>query len=179
MMNKSSLNCVVRRTAPASAAVLILHAYSPKLRVQTDCSTGGRTKQSFKDECDINNIMARFKRTGVLDFAAKNEPRYGDCTGVDFAAAMNLVANANSMFQELPSHIRARFENDPYQFLNFVHDDRNMEEARELGLLSTPVPQGTPAQDPPVEPATDVPAPRRERVKPGVRDDPRHPADDK
>lgn len=113
----------------------ILLAYGPKLRVQIDCSQGGRTKQSFREECDINNIMARFKKTGVLDFAAKNEPRYADCTGANFTQAMNIIAAANSMFEELPSHLRARFENDPVQFLDFVQDDKNRDEAQELGLL--------------------------------------------
>lgn len=95
----------------------------------------GRTKQSFKDECDINNIMSRFARTGVLDFAARNEPRYGDCTGLDFTESMQRVAAANTLFQELPAKLRDRFKNSPAEFLDFVQNDANREEAMELGLL--------------------------------------------
>lgn len=95
----------------------------------------GRTKQSFKDECDINNIMKRFARTGVLDFAARQEPRYGDCTGLEFTESMQRVAAANTMFHELPSHIRDRFKNSPAAFLDFVNNDANRVEAEKMGLL--------------------------------------------
>lgn len=112
-------------------------AYGPKLKVTLDCPPGfGRTKQSFKDDSDINNIVARFKKTGVMDFAARNEPRYGDAvSGTDFQTAMNVIAQAKSMFAELPAGLRGKFENDPAKFLDFVHDEENEAQMRELGLL--------------------------------------------
>lgn len=118
-----------------STTVLIISAYSPKKRLRTTFSTKGRTKQAFKAECDINNILSRFLRTGVMDFANKNQARYGDCTGVEYQAAMCTVAAAKSMFNDLPAHIRNRFENEPAQFLDFVQDEKNREEAAALGLL--------------------------------------------
>lgn len=114
---------------------IIYSAYSPKIPFQLTCTTNGRTKQSFKDECDINTIIKRFLKTGVLDFQAKNEPRYGDCSGIEYQAAQNTVAAAKSLFNELPAALRARFENEPAKFLDFVNDDRNREEATKLGLL--------------------------------------------
>lgn len=96
----------------------------------------GRTKQSFKDEMDINHIVKRFLKTGVLEFTRKNEPRYGDTTGIEFQAAMQTVAEAKSMFNDLPSELRARFENEPAQFLDFIQDENNYDEARKLGLLN-------------------------------------------
>lgn len=100
------------------------------------------TKQSFKDECDINKIMARFQKTGALTHYASNAPHYGDATDVQLADAMNLVANAENMFAELPSSIRKRFKNDPGRFLNFVQDPKNLEEMQKLGLAgsSKPIP---------------------------------------
>lgn len=122
-------------------------AYSPKTRVQTFNTEPSRTKQSFKAECDINTIISRFLKTGTLDFAAKNEPRYGDCTGIEYQSAMQTVAAAKTLFQELPAALRARFENEPAHFLDFVHDEKNRDEARELGLLK-------PATEPVAAPAT-------------------------
>lgn len=111
-------------------------AYGPKLKVQhhTPPNTG-RTKQSFKDECDINKIMSRFEKTGVLDFATRYEPRYADVTGVSFSAAMDVVAQANSMFHAMPARVRDRFQNDPGKFFDFVQNPNNREEAEALGLL--------------------------------------------
>lgn len=110
-------------------------AYGPKLKVTLDCPPGfGRTKQAFKAETDINTIIASYLRTGVLDFAKKHEPRYGDVIGADFQSAMNIIASAKSMFEDLPAQLRARFENDPAKFLDFVQDERNTAELEELGL---------------------------------------------
>lgn len=112
-----------------------LSAYGPKLSSALTCPETGRTKQSFKAECDINNIMAKYQKTGVLDFARKNEPRYGDCVGAEFNSAMLLVAGAQSMFQQLPSSTRAYFKNDPAAFLDFVDDPKNYDEMARMGLL--------------------------------------------
>lgn len=114
--------------------------YSPRRRVSVDCSASaanpGRTKQSFRDECDINVLMRRYQETGVLDFVQKREPQYGDVTGVDFRESMELVAEASEAFNELPSSLRDRFQNDPAKFLDFVSDKKNLPEMGELGLLS-------------------------------------------
>lgn len=124
----------------------IRSAYSPPVKVAFSSSAPSMTKQSFKRECDINHIMSRFQKTGVIEFAKRFEPRYGDATGVDFRAAMQLIAEAKTMFQELPSSTRARFRNDPANFLEFVNNPANAAEARELGLLK-------PEEPAPVEPA--------------------------
>ncbi|WNK13493.1 MAG: internal scaffolding protein [Microvirus sp.] len=94
-----------------------------------------RTKQQFKDECDINVIMARYQDTGVLDFVNKHSPQFLDATGQDFQTSMQTVADARSMFMDLPSSLREKFQNDPAQFLDFVHDEKNLPEMAEMGLL--------------------------------------------
>jgi hypothetical protein len=40
------------------------------------------------------------------------------------------------MFEDLPSSIRSRFENQPSQFLDFVHDENNLQEMQQMGLLN-------------------------------------------
>jgi phage internal scaffolding protein len=120
-------------------APLIRTAYGPKLVVEifTPPDAVG-AKQSFKDECDINVLMARYLQTGLIDFVEEHEPQYGDCTGVpgDFQTAMNTVIQAETMFADMPAKLRARFENDPGKFLDFVQTDANRKEALELGLIS-------------------------------------------
>lgn len=110
-------------------------AYGAKLVVQKHFDGPGRTKQAFKDECDINNIMARYMKTGVIDFVNKHQGQYGDVTGLDYQEAMETIAQSKTLFNELPSTIRSRFENDPALFLDFVHDPANEEEMHELGLM--------------------------------------------
>lgn len=122
-------------------------AYGKKRPVDLGDFGEGLTKQSFKDECDINNIVASFARDGLADFVQAREPQYADVTGADFQEAMNTVISARAMFDELPSKLRDRFENDPQQFLDFVQDPESRQEAIELGLVS-------PGREADSEPAT-------------------------
>lgn len=134
----------VRLTKPYLART----AYGPKLRIQQRFAANGRTKQSFKAECDINNIMARYLKTGVLEHVRSTVGQYLDVTGADFQAAQELVAGAKSMFHMLPSDIRTRFENNPAEFLKFMENPKNAEEARELGLLPPEPKVATPLATP-------------------------------
>lgn len=116
-------------------------AYSPKLKVDLDFTDQiSLTKQSFAKECDINTIMLKYQKTGLIDHLNKYEGRYGDFTNVsDYQTSLNAVMAAQDEFLSLPSSLRARFENDPAQFLQFVHDENNREEAIQLGLIKAPV----------------------------------------
>lgn len=82
-----------------------------------------RTKQSFKEECDVNNIMRKYFRTGQLPELARREPKYGDFASVpDYQEALNTVLRAETIFQALPSSVRAECQNDPAVFLERVKD---------------------------------------------------------
>lgn len=108
--------------------------YGPKLKQSITFQGPGKTKQSFKDECDINTIMARYQVSGLIDHFNPSQPQYLDCTGADYQLAMQTVASAMSMFQELPSSVRSRFENDPAKFLDFAQNPENLPEMAEMGL---------------------------------------------
>ncbi|MDC0344486.1 hypothetical protein OAM66_03175 [Pelagibacteraceae bacterium] len=95
-----------------------------------------RTKQSFADECEINNIMAKFQQTGVINHAAKHQATYGQADGTTFQEAMNIVIEAQEAFSDLPSSLRSRFGNDPAAYLNFVSNEENYPEMERLGLLN-------------------------------------------
>lgn len=105
-------------------------------RFKTELEGESMTVQDAKDECDINRILAKFNRTGVIDHVAKYEPQYGEMTGVDFQDAMFKVSSAQTMFQELPAATRRKFDDDPAKFLDFVSDKANRDQFVELGIAS-------------------------------------------
>jgi len=139
------------------------NAYSPRKRVVTPVVGESRTKQSFKDECDINRIMSRYQNTGVMEFVNKREARYADVTAFDYQEACNLVAGANSMFHDLPSALRSRFDNDPGQLLAFLDNPSNLQEAVSLGLVNPPA--SVPAVGSLGETAAQSAAPQQEAPK--------------
>lgn len=100
----------------------------------------GRTKQAEAAACDINNIMAKYAKTGVLEHAKRYEGQYGDFTSVeDFHSNIQTIVQADEAFLSLPAKVRKRFDNDPANFLAFATDDANYDEMIEMGLLTRPV----------------------------------------
>ena len=100
----------------------------------------GRTQQHQKDECDINLIIKRHTPEQIALMATQNEGQYGDATSVDYHAAQNIIANANTMFNDLPSELRNQFNNDPASFLDFTSNEANHAEMREMGIME-PLPK--------------------------------------
>lgn len=100
------------------------------------CEDMTLTQQHPKDECDINNILRQFNITGQLPQNPLT-PRYGDFSNVvDYHTALNAVIAAENEFDGLPAQIRARFENDPAQLIEFLENPDNLNEAIELGLVN-------------------------------------------
>jgi phage internal scaffolding protein len=96
-----------------------------------------RTHQSFKDECDINGIVKKAQSTGVLPSLIKENPQYGDFSDpLDYQQSLNVIIRANEQFDALPSHVRARFANDPQNFLMFTADPKNLPEMVKMGLAT-------------------------------------------
>ena len=97
------------------------------------------TKQSFKDECDINILMASYKATGVLNHLAQGLPSFGDfSSSVTYHEASMAILDAQAAFDQLPSEIRTKMNNDPHQLLQFLEDPANREEATQMGLFDPP-----------------------------------------
>lgn len=112
-------------------------AYGAKVKHGLDCSDRpSMTKQMHRDECNINTIIKKYKTTGVITNVNNLEAKYGDVTGLDFQTAMDLVAEAQTMFQELPSAVRNKFKNDPGLFLDFMDNPANQEEMVSMGLAT-------------------------------------------
>lgn len=109
-------------------------------RCGLDCSADlDRAQQHFRDECDINVMVARFARTGMPP-PPPQMPSPVDFDSVfDFQSAMQVLIDAKAGFMTLPSKVRREFDNDPSKFLAFVQDDANRDEAIRLGLIPKPV----------------------------------------
>lgn len=134
------------KVSEAFSVPVFRFAYGPRYRVYTDISGESMTKQSFKDECDINIIMRRYESSGVIPWMQEREPRFIDASGYDFQEAMFLVAAAKSAFAELPARMRERFDNDPSKLMAFIQDDKNREEAISLGLVDPKAPEAAPVK---------------------------------
>ena len=109
---------------------------APRKSVAIDFSNSpSRTKSEFKDEVNINTIVKKAMRTGVLP-SGDRQPLYADFTQLNsYESAQLAIAEAKSSFENLPSNIRAKFDNDVTELLDFVDNEDNKEEAIQLGLL--------------------------------------------
>lgn len=143
-------------------------AYDPPVKVVFNTSGKCHVRQEFSRECDINRIMEKWQRTGVIEHRNTFQGQYGDFTAApaDYSEAMNSVLAAQEMFMTLPSTVRKRFGNDPGEFLSFVQDKANAEELVKLGLATAPEKaaealvetSATPAHKKPKEAPTPPPA---------------------
>jgi len=117
----------------------IRSAYSERQRVYALPSGDSMTQQSFAESCDINNIMAKYQKTGVVDHVAKFNANYHDCSSLTFTESQMIIASAQNMFNELPAAARKAFNNQPAEFLDFVDnldEDTAAAELHALGLLA-------------------------------------------
>lgn len=108
--------------------------YSKPVAVTLKCLEKSLTQQQFKDEVDINKMLAKFK-IGVSLPGPVALPSYGDFTGIkDYRSALDAVRSASAAFASLPLAVRQRFQNDPQQFLEFATNADNLDALREMGL---------------------------------------------
>lgn len=102
--------------------------------------------QEFKDESDINNLVARYKQTGAFydALAARNQksqprvPIFEDVSEIpDFAAAQEVINQGKEAFAALSPSIRSTFSNSPELFLAFLAENaKKPEMLRKAGILA-------------------------------------------
>ncbi len=85
-------------------------------KLTTPVYKDGRTKQSFRDETDVNQIINKHARMGTLSHLEQWGGQYEDLSNFDFQTAQNQIAKANSMFEHLPPAVRNKFSNSPERF---------------------------------------------------------------
>lgn len=93
-----------------------------------------RAVQSFKDQCDINKMLKKAQTAGSLSHLMKYpEATYGEFDGeFDLLTAKARIQRANDIFADLPSEMRAEFNNDALSFVRFAGDPANNDRLREL-----------------------------------------------
>lgn len=110
--------------------------YSPAPSVGIEFVEPSMTEQHFKDECDINNIIAQFEATGVMPSGTR-QPMFGDFDKFpqDLMSSRRMFDEANERFMQLPSALRKQFDNDPTKLLGWLQDPANHDTAVQYGLL--------------------------------------------
>lgn len=113
--------------------------FNPPPQVGLEFTEPSMTEQHFKDECDVNNIVAQYQQTGVLP-QGNREPLFGDFAEFpqDLQSSQKYFDDAQARFMELPSQLRKEFDNDPVKLLQFIADGNNRDRAIELGLIERP-----------------------------------------
>ena len=96
------------------------------------------TQQEFGYCLDINNIVE-----GSYNPFVEEPSKVAEGMKVfspnKIQEGMYQVAESKSLFNELPSKIRDRFDNNPVKLLEFLGNEKNREEAIALGLVNKPV----------------------------------------
>lgn len=122
-------------------------AYDERKREGFQTKGESLTQQHFAQEADIKTIIKKHDRTGIISHVARGVAQYGDYSEVnEYRAALDKVNTANASFAELPSQIRAMFENDAGAFFEFATNPANAEKMVELGLAKAPPVRNTDAQ---------------------------------
>ncbi len=94
-----------------------------------------RTKQAFKDECDINRVLDRAVHGASLAHLKAHEGTYGDFADFDeqsYELMLGRISDANTVFYDLPSELRNEFDNNPGKFFGFVNDPANVDKLDEI-----------------------------------------------
>lgn len=133
----------------------------------------GRTQQTFKNETDINRIMARAQTTGTISHLNQHQAKYADFSDFDFFESQRMLTEGRQVFDQAPSEIRKEFGNSPAKFFAYVNDPANSGRLAELlptlakpgtqlidvsGRTPPPGPKAAPkGSEPPGEPPADPP----------------------
>lgn len=106
-------------------------------RVTTFNHEPSMTDQQFAEDCDVNNIIDRFMKTGQINHLSSQQGVYADVSEIpDLQGATIIVQEANNLFNELPSDIREKFKNNPIEMMEWLSEPKNTEEAVKLGLMT-------------------------------------------
>lgn len=133
-MSKSYCEKFKVKSDPTTTPEMRLYSQRPG-KVDQDGNIVYFTEQAHKDTCNINKILQKYDRNGLISHVSRFEAQFGDVTGIEFKTAQDKVIAARNEFDALPSNIRNRFKNDPSQLLSFMDNPSNRDEAIKLGII--------------------------------------------
>lgn len=127
----------------------VRHKYSPRIAVIAPADPeGGLTQQHFKEAVDINNILAKYRKTGIVEHVKQAKERYGDFTELgEYAVHLDKVAKAQQAFEMLPAELRNQFNNSIPGFFEYIQKPENKDQCIKWGIFDAPKEPmaGTPA----------------------------------
>lgn len=149
----------LKKTASASKQ---RDMYRPHSRQLANIPPESKTKTDQAASTDVNNIIRKYDRTGLITHLREAEGVYADVSEIgSYQDAVNVVQAAEESFLALPPGLRTRFDNDPAQFVDWAssasQDERNALYGELTGLdrfndaKSSEAPQ-TPPDGPPADP---------------------------
>lgn len=107
--------------------------------VLTEVGTELVTKQSFRDECDINTIMKRFANTGEIHHLNQGNAQFLDLPDAeDYQSSLERVRSAEQAFASLPSAVRERYENSPANLLEALGQEGERQFLIDQGIFEAP-----------------------------------------
>lgn len=94
------------------------------------------TRSSFRDECNINSIMAKAVKGLNVPINSKS-PLFGDVSNMGTYHEMNLRLQEiqNEFLHTVPAEVRLKFGNDSGRFADWLQKPENKDEAIRLGLI--------------------------------------------
>ena len=95
--------------------------FGDRKRTKLICKDKSLTQQNFAQETIIENIMAKYRQTGVVTHLNTRTPEYGDyLTAVDYKTALDQIHAIEDDFDALDSATRKKYDNDPLKYLEAV-----------------------------------------------------------
>jgi len=105
-----------------TATVNVRHRFQRK-RTSITFIKPSMAKQSMRDECDINLIVDRYRKSGAVSHLARGVPQFSDVSQVgDYRTAIENARAAEEFFSKLPAKLRAAFSNDVAEYLEALQD---------------------------------------------------------
>lgn len=128
-------------------------SYNRPPRVASGAGGASMTQQQFAQECDINYIVKRAQRTGVIPVVSTQEMIFGTLDEDTFKQRMDKMAEIKSYFDGLPAEIRLHYQNSVNEFIAAMNTEEGIEEGRKLGIIAPASSGGTASKFPVTETA--------------------------
>ena len=141
MISKEKLKIIQEKEAKKGNVVSIVNG---RLKVALKCEDETMTQQQYKKQQDIKEIVKKYNATGLLNKNIMAEPMFDDVSEIgDFQDAQAKIIHAQSLFDQLPSIVKDKFDHNPAKLLDYLNKSENKQEAIELGLVK---PEVTPSK---------------------------------
>lgn len=115
--------------------IKIYDPISGRSTVHTYNSEPSLADQSYKEEVDVNRILAKYIKSGDETLLQKRQGQYADISNIqDLQTSLSQVQEAQEAFETLPAELRRKLNHSPVEFINYLQNPANDAEAIELGL---------------------------------------------